>query len=193
MMHSYKIEGIVLSRLSMGEADRSLVVFTREFGKRRFLARGIRKTTSKRASYLEPFCHFQAVIHPGHSREIMAEVSSIQTFPLLRTRLERLSLAYVALELVDRLTAENQELWPVFHQLKEILAFFNNTQIDRRQAAEKLEQFKHFLLFELGFTSNEQAATLDVDRTIEEVLEAKLKSVTLLTRVQSGGYNLAKH
>jgi hypothetical protein len=45
----YKAEGVVLGRRNLGEADRILTLFTREFGRLQAKAKAVRKTTSRLA------------------------------------------------------------------------------------------------------------------------------------------------
>ena len=54
---SYRAEAIVLKHHDWGEADRILTAFTREHGKLRVIAKGVRKIRSRRAGHLEPFTH----------------------------------------------------------------------------------------------------------------------------------------
>ena len=48
------LTGIVLRSISVGEADRLVIIVTRERGKFKCLARGVRKPTSKLGGFLEP-------------------------------------------------------------------------------------------------------------------------------------------
>ncbi|HEX2057806.1 MAG TPA: DNA repair protein RecO, partial [Actinomycetota bacterium] len=43
----YKDEGVVLKTIKLGEADRIVTLFTRDHGKVRAVAKGIRKTKSR--------------------------------------------------------------------------------------------------------------------------------------------------
>ena len=51
----YRTDAIILRRSDFGEADRLLTVFTPERGKLRLLAKGVRKTTSRKAGHVELF------------------------------------------------------------------------------------------------------------------------------------------
>ena len=54
----YRTEAIVLRRTSFRESDRLLVLATPQ-GKRRVLAKGARKTSSRLAGHIELFVHTQ--------------------------------------------------------------------------------------------------------------------------------------
>ncbi|MEL7643151.1 MAG: DNA repair protein RecO, partial [bacterium] len=52
---SQRVEAVVLRHSDWGEADRLLVLFTREKGKIRAIAKGVRRIRSRKAGHLEPF------------------------------------------------------------------------------------------------------------------------------------------
>ncbi|MCB0115895.1 MAG: recombination protein O N-terminal domain-containing protein, partial [Caldilineaceae bacterium] len=57
-----RMQGVVLRRRDQGEADRVLTVFTPDQGKRDLIAKGIRKTTSRKAGHLELFTHVSMLV-----------------------------------------------------------------------------------------------------------------------------------
>ncbi len=54
-MATYQTEAIILKREDIGEADRSYIMYSKDFGKLRATAQGIRKITAKLTGHLEPF------------------------------------------------------------------------------------------------------------------------------------------
>ncbi|MFH1792345.1 MAG: DNA repair protein RecO, partial [Patescibacteria group bacterium] len=52
---NYSTEAIILATKDYSEADRILVVYTKDFGKLSLIAKGVRKTTSKKRGHLEIF------------------------------------------------------------------------------------------------------------------------------------------
>ena len=54
---SFRVEAVVLRHADWGEADRLLTLYTRERGKARAIAKGVRKIRSRKAGHLEPFMH----------------------------------------------------------------------------------------------------------------------------------------
>ena len=53
----YQTEGIIINRMDVGEADKFLTVFTKEFGMLKIFARSVRKVRSKLNVYLNLFSH----------------------------------------------------------------------------------------------------------------------------------------
>src|SRR3989344_3850630 len=55
IMATYQTEAIILKRENVGEADRSYIIYSKDFGKLRVSAQGVRKITAKLTGHLEPF------------------------------------------------------------------------------------------------------------------------------------------
>ena len=64
-MALYRDEGIVLRTQKLGEADRIITLLTREHGRVRAVAKGVRRTTSRFGSRLEPFNHIDLQLAEG--------------------------------------------------------------------------------------------------------------------------------
>jgi DNA repair protein RecO (recombination protein O) len=58
-MPTQAAEAVVLRQYALGEADRIIVFFTKEFGRLRAVARGARKLKSRFGGSLEPFNQVQ--------------------------------------------------------------------------------------------------------------------------------------
>ena len=56
-MSLFRDRGMVLRTIRLGEADRIVTLMTEEHGKVRAVAKGVRRTTSKFGSRLEPLSH----------------------------------------------------------------------------------------------------------------------------------------
>lgn len=184
MNRSYKVDAIVLSRKNTGEADKILTLFTRQFGKKKVIAKGIRKISSRRAPFLEVFSEISAVLHQGRNFDIVTEVSSLSSLPVLQKKLGRISYAYLAVELVDRLTAENQENYLIFQKLSGFLKLLNHPDADINSVRKELVIFKQFLLSELGFIEkNISYREKELDDLLVKILEGNLKSTVLLAKL----------
>lgn len=113
----YRTPVVVLSRRDYGEADRIVTVFTPSLGKQEFLAKGIRKTTSRKAGHLELFTHSALLVAKARTWDIITEAASVESFRHLRTNLDAIGYASFICELVDCFTEsddENQPLWDLF-------------------------------------------------------------------------------
>ena len=64
-MPLYSDEAIVLRTHKLAEADRIITLLTREHGIVRAVAKGVRRTSSRFGSRLEPFTHVNLMLYRG--------------------------------------------------------------------------------------------------------------------------------
>jgi DNA repair protein RecO (recombination protein O) len=121
-MPVYKAEGIILRRQALGEADRIVTLLTREHGKLRAAARGIRRTTSRLGGRVEPFTHARFLLARGRTFDVIAQVEVVDAFAGLRADLLRSAHAAYVAELVDRLLPEHDRHEDVFALVRATLA-----------------------------------------------------------------------
>lgn len=121
-MPVYKAEGIVVRRQPLGEADRVVTLFTREYGKLRAAARGVRRTTSRLGARVEPFTHARFLLAKGKTLDVIAQVDVVEAFAGMRTGLHRTAYAAFVAELVDRFLPERDRHETVFTLVRTTLA-----------------------------------------------------------------------
>jgi DNA repair protein RecO (recombination protein O) len=119
--HSLKVEAVVLRHSDYGEADRLLTIFTREQGKLRAIAKGVRKMQSRKAGHLEPYTQVALMLAQGHDLWIVTQAEAIESLQPLREDLTRLSYAGYVVELLDRFTYEEGQNWQLYNLLVETL------------------------------------------------------------------------
>jgi len=169
----YRTEGVILKRTNFGEADKFLTLFSKHFGKIRLLAKGIRKTKSRKGGNLELFNWVKIYVAKGRNLDIITEVELIKPFKSWRQDLSRVALAYHLVELVERLTAEEAKSRQVFELLIESLE-----RLGEEKDLERLRtDFEVHLLEELGFWPRDKAAdAVDLQAYIEKLIEKRLNS-----------------
>jgi DNA repair protein RecO (recombination protein O) len=114
---SVRVEAVVLKHQDWGEADRLLVLYTREQGKLRVVAKGARRLRSRKAGHLEPFTHVTLMLARGRDLWIVTQAQTIDAFLPLREDLMRTGYAAYVLELLDRFSYEEGENRAIFHLL----------------------------------------------------------------------------
>ena len=107
-LHSFRAEAVVLRHADYGEADRMLTLYTRQHGKLRALAKGARKSASRKAGHLEPFTHVSLQLARGRDLPIVTQADTLDAYLPLRADLTRTAQASYVLELVDRLTYQDE-------------------------------------------------------------------------------------
>lgn len=143
-----RADSIVLKHREWGEADRILTLFTREHGKIRAIAKGVRKIRSRRAGHLEPFTHVTLQLAQSKDLPIITQADMVEGFLPLREDLVRITQASYAVELLDKFTYEEGENVSLFKLLKSTLGRLAQTELD---AALVLRYYEMRLLDFTGF------------------------------------------
>ena len=120
-IRSQSVEAVVLRRTDWGEADRLLVLYTRQQGKRRAIAKGVRKMRSRKAGHLEPFTHVKMLLARGRDLDIVTQAEAVDLNQGLREDILLASCASYVVELLDRFTAEEGPNRGLFRLLLETL------------------------------------------------------------------------
>jgi len=97
----------VLRTWKLGEADRIVSLHTRDHGKLRGVAKGVRRTRSKFGARLEPTSHVSVQLYEGKSElHTITQVETIHRFTSLRSDPDRFAQAESMLEAVDQITQD---------------------------------------------------------------------------------------
>lgn len=173
-LRTYSSEGIILSRKNYSEADRILVVFSKDFGKLSLLAKGIRKTKSKKRGHLEIFSKIKFSAARGHGMDIITEVETINDFSGVRINLNKISLAYYFCEVINKISHEDGQKSLVFGLLSLALEeLAQTTQLKKLRL-----KFIYNLLTNMGYWP-EGKRLLDADIVLDDVLERKINSIRI--------------
>jgi DNA repair protein RecO (recombination protein O) len=97
---SFSDEGIVLRRRAFAEADRILVVITRDHGKLSVLAKGARRARARNAAGLDLLTRSEFVLIPGRGMAVLAQARALG-LPWPGADILRTACGGVLAELVD--------------------------------------------------------------------------------------------
>ncbi len=120
--HTLKVEAVVLRHSDWGEADRLLVIYSRQQGKLRIVAKGARRLHSRKAGHLEPFTRVSLMLARGRDLWIVTQAETIDAFLPLRESLLLTSQAAYVIELLDRFTYDDGANATLYRLLCETLA-----------------------------------------------------------------------
>jgi DNA repair protein RecO (recombination protein O) len=103
----YRDEAVVLRTHKLGEADRIVTMLTRQHGKVRAVAKGVRRTSSKFGSRLEPFMVADVQLYEGRSLDIVTQAESIGAYgALIADDYARYTAASAMVETADKVTED---------------------------------------------------------------------------------------
>ncbi len=101
-----RLRALVLYHSPLREKDRIVEVYSREEGRLRLFAPGVRHVRSRRAGHLEPLCETLLVVAPSRRGDVVHDARMVESFLELRENLERLHVAYDVLQSLHEHTGE---------------------------------------------------------------------------------------
>lgn len=128
--HLYRTAAIVLRQMDYGEADRILTLLT-PAGKVTAIAKGIRRSTSRKAGHLGLFSHAQLIMARGRNMDIVSQADTVEAHEGLRGDLLRYAYASYAAELMDRFAQEEEHDGALFDLMASALGWLAEEQDPR--------------------------------------------------------------
>ena len=105
-MSTYRDHAVVLGSHKFGEADRVVVLLTRDHGKVRAVARGVRRMRSSIGARLEPMSHVDISLRTGRELDTVDQVRLVHTHMRLRDDLDRLRQGLAMVEAMNKVTPD---------------------------------------------------------------------------------------
>jgi DNA repair protein RecO (recombination protein O) len=123
-----KTEAIVLKSIKFGDTSRIATLYTKDHGKVKVIAKGIRSPKNKLAGALQTFSHLQVVFYKKRTSEIylLSQSDTIESYQPLYKDLNRYVFASAALELLDRLITGEESNPRLFELTTATLCFMQS-------------------------------------------------------------------
>ena len=110
-MPTYRDEAVVLRTHKLGEADRIVTMLSRQHGKIRAVAKGVRRTSSKFGARLEPFMVVDLQCYVGRSLDIVTQAESLGAYGAdITGDYASYTAASVMVETADKVTDDDGSL-----------------------------------------------------------------------------------
>jgi DNA repair protein RecO (recombination protein O) len=118
-MPIHEAEAIVLRQYSLSDADRILVFITREFGKIRAAAQGVKKFSSRIAGYLEPLNHIKLEFWMREGRDLaqIRHAEMIHSYLGIRQNYQQICAFSYFAEIANEVIQDNQPNQALFRLL----------------------------------------------------------------------------
>jgi len=117
-----KDDAVVLRTYKSGEADRVVVLWTRQHGKIRVIAKGVRKTTSRMGGTLETLAYVTVDLVKTRGEFYVARhVQHREHLATLRSSYSRISAGYAVVEAVDAIPSDGVPDLEIFELLTRVL------------------------------------------------------------------------
>lgn len=162
MNRVFPLTAIALRGYALNEADRILVLMTREDGLKRVLAKGLRKPKNRIGGRLEPLRENSVQVAKGRNLDIVTQVDSLRSWPDVQRDFDCLAAAMGAAELLIAFVEEGDPHPEVYDLFVELLAALR----PGAPAETLLAAFELQLLELIGYRPD-LAACMACDRPLE--------------------------
>ncbi len=126
-MRELRDDAVVLRTYRTGESDRVVVLWTREHGKVRVLAKGARRSTSRLGGSLEVGSHVRVdLVATRGEFFIVRHVEHLDRMATARSSYERITAGYAVVEIVDAIPAEDIADEGIFELLVRVLSVLDD-------------------------------------------------------------------
>ena len=130
-MKEFADDAVVLRTYKSGESDRVVVLWTRNHGKVRVFAKGIRKTTSRLGGTLEPLAYVKVDLVKSRGELYVARhVAHRERLTTLRSSYSRINAGYAVVEVVDAIPSDDVADEGIFELLAKVLATLDDETFD---------------------------------------------------------------
>ncbi len=159
-MNILKTKGIVLKGQNFRDTSLILTLFTQKFGKLKLLAKGIKSPKSRMGGNLQQFSLVEVVLYRKENSELhlLSQVELLDPQEEIYNNLTKLSYASAILELVDRLTVEEESHPGLFSLVSETLHQFE--EISEERLPILTWSFALRLAANLGYSPNLSGCTI---------------------------------
>ena len=187
-MPVFETEAIVLRHYPLSESGRIVVFFTREHGKLRAVAEGVKKPKNHLAGTLEPFNHIQVGLWFKEGKDLgqIHGAELIRAFPGKAMDLRRIYACSYFAELINEIVQENQSNQALFRLL---LASMKACS-DGLPTSALVRYFEIWALRLNGFLPNFNRCSICGKSVIEEGFFVRIESGEARCRVCTGGVGL---
>jgi len=152
----YKARAIVLKTTKLGESDKILSLYSRDYGPIRAVAKGARKINSSFGSKAEVLTCFDALIAKGRNLDILTQTSLVSDFGQLKKNYESLHLAYYFVDIFEHIAVHDDSYEEPFELLYSYLDLLNTRaqEVDHQLLLSTGVAFLWDLLLLLGYKPN---------------------------------------
>ncbi|MFH0702372.1 MAG: DNA repair protein RecO [bacterium] len=106
-MTNYTTQAINLKSYNLNEADKIVVMYSKDYGLIRCVAKGTKKTTSKLGGRMETLVANKLFIAKGRNLDVICQAELIDSFKEIRKDITKLTYAIYSAELINTFGLEN--------------------------------------------------------------------------------------
>jgi len=123
-----KTLGLVIKKQNYGETDRIITIFSPDLGKKRIIAKAIRRPTSKLAGHLDTFMLSQLMLTDSEDLPRVTSAVLAEAFEDIRATLANTERAFAITKVVERIILEDVSQRAIFQLTLDAMARLNGGQ-----------------------------------------------------------------
>jgi DNA repair protein RecO (recombination protein O) len=170
MSESNSCTGFILRKKDLPHYDQVIVAFSREYGKIAMIAKGVRKSTSKRSAHLQTGNLLKIQVLMKTNLSVLQQTNLVSAFGGLKEDYLKIKFLYAALFVLDHILPELQPEPEVYTELQAYISYLSKHN-DQTYLA-RFYKFLEKILEYLGFLDEEEQD--DLIGFTEQVIDAKI-------------------
>jgi len=155
----YSTEGIILKKTDIGEADALFTIYTKDFGKIRAVAQGVKKENAKLKGHLEPFSLSMVNFVLGKNTPRLTHATLVRFWNFVREDERKLKAAHLIAQAFDLYCLEGERDFQLWELLVRSFSELDNERGASNEIEALLDSFEKNFVEILGYGSG---GTLEV-------------------------------
>ncbi|MFA5022445.1 MAG: DNA repair protein RecO [Patescibacteria group bacterium] len=182
---TYQTYGLILKKTDCGEANQLFSIYTNSHGKILALGRGTKKVQSKLNGHLTQFAVVNLMIASGKGDHI-AGADIFKNFSSISQDLKKIVLSSFGLELVEKMTKQNEPDSKIFSLLARYLWVIDKNSFSDSDwyLIKKAFTVKLLTLLGIGPKAEIISDPKKLNNFLEQHLEAELQSEKFLNKIR---------
>ncbi len=173
MYKKFKTEAIILKRKDLLNKDLIITVFTKEKGKLNLFAKGIKKITSRRLSYIQTGNLLDIILEKRKDFYYLSEVNLISGFLKIKEDNKKINILFKYLFILDKLLPENQKELVSYNLTKKFFIDLSKEKNIENFSEKILNDHLNKLLISLGYI-NKHYSYKEIILTIQDLINDKI-------------------
>ncbi len=180
MYKKFKTEAIILKKKDLLDKDLLISVFTKDQGKLKLFAKGVKKITSRRLSYIQTGNLVNLVIEKRKDNiYYLFEINLISGFLKIKEFNKKIKILFQYLFILDKLLPENQKEVIAYDLTKKFFIDLSNGKNIEEFLEKLLNDYLNKLLISLGYI-NKNYSYKEVIEIIQQLINDRIINFDIL-------------
>jgi len=120
-------EAIVLKKIDYGESDRSIIIFSKHFGKMNLRVQRIRKSKKRERAAVDVLSKSNFIVYKKEMYYELSSFTQLENYNNIKEDLEKISLSFYVLSILNEVLAELSPNRKMYNLTNKTLSFLNGS------------------------------------------------------------------